>query len=320
MESRSTTARTLVAMEVYMGRSGEAERRKTQLAIIAGLLMVGITAIQFVAARFSLREQLTAADISALRFAGAGLIFLPILCTAGLTKLRALGWRRASILAALVGLPYPLLINWGLAHAPAAHAAALCPASIVFCSFVLSRLVFKDVVSRRRVIGIAAIIAGLLIFIFGSGPQATDAAFGDLLFVASGVMFSTYAILVRRWAVDPVTATAAVVLLSCLPLPLLHGLAPSGLSVASASEIGAQIVIQGFLAGAAATFLYTYAIRQLGPQIASLFMPCIPIATALTGMAVLGEMPTPVQLAAIVIMTMGMLLPVLQKSSDVARP
>jgi drug/metabolite transporter (DMT)-like permease len=294
------------------------ENQNTKRALIAGVMMIIITAIQFVAARFSLREHLTAADIASLRFAGAGVIFLPVIWRIGFGKLEALGWQRASALAVLVGLPYPMIINWGLTYAPAANAAALCPASIVFFSFVLSRIVFADTVSRLRIIGIAVIIVGLLLFVFHPGSEMGNTLFGDLLFTGSGIMFSGYAVLVRRWAVDPVTATAAVVLLSCLPLPLLHILAPSGLNTASGAEIGAQIVIQGFLAGAAAMFLYTYAVRQLGPQKASLFMPCVPIATALTGMIVLAEIPTPIQFIAIAIMTAGMILPVLRKSRNFA--
>lgn len=292
----------------------ELERRNTKLAVIAGLIMVIITAIQFVAARFSLRANLTAVDIASLRFAGAAVIFLPIILSVGVGNLKALGWRRASILTILVGLPYPLIINWGLSYAPAAHAAALCPASIVFFSFVLSRIVFKDKVSNARLVGIAVIIMGLLTFVFCSGIETGNTLFGDLLFTGSGIMFSAYAVLVRRWAVDPVTATAAIVLLSCLLLPFLHSFAASGLKAASAAEISTQIVIQGFLAGAAAMFLYTYAVSQLGPQIASLFMPCVPIATAVTGVVVLGEIPTFAQFLAITIMTAGMILPALQRS------
>ncbi|WP_245520501.1 hypothetical protein [Mesorhizobium sp. M4B.F.Ca.ET.215.01.1.1] len=44
----------------------------SRLAIIAGLTIIGIYAVQFVAARFSLREHLTATDMAGLRFAGAG--------------------------------------------------------------------------------------------------------------------------------------------------------------------------------------------------------------------------------------------------------
>ncbi|RAZ93021.1 EamA/RhaT family transporter [Mesorhizobium hawassense] len=278
----------------------------TRLAIVAGLTMIGIYAVQFVAARFSLREHLTATDLAALRFGGAGAVFVPIVWRGGLASMRALGWQRALILAALAGLPYPLIINWGLTHAPAAHAAALCPASIVFFSFLLSRIVFNDSPSRQRTIGVLAIIAGLSLFIAPARDGTGGVLFGDMLFIGSGLMFSTYAVLVRRWRADPVTATAAVVFLSCLPLPALYLFAPSHIHAAAATEIVSQIVIQGILAGAAAMFLYTYIVRQLGPQAASLFLPCIPIATVFVGMAVLGETPMTIQFAAIAIMAAGM--------------
>ncbi|GAU85870.1 DMT family transporter [Bosea sp. BIWAKO-01] len=284
------------------------------LAILAGAAFVAITTLQFVAARFSLREHLTAADIVSLRFLGAGLVFLPVLWTTGTGKLRALGWRRAALLALLAGLPYPLIINQGLTQAPAAHAAALSPASIVFFSFVLSRIAFKETVSGARLIGIGIIMAGLALFVFHAGLSAGDTWRGDLLFAGSGVMFSAYAVLARLWSVDAVTATIAVVLVSCLPLPLLHALAPSGLGAASLAEIITQVVVQGFLAGAAAIVLYTYVVRQLGPQPASLFMPCIPVTTVLTGMVVLGEIPTPPQFVAIAVITCGMVFPILRRA------
>jgi len=282
----------------------------------AGLAMVAITAVQFVAARFSLRAHLTSADIASLRFAGAGMVFVPILWRMGFAKMGELGWRRACVLALLVGFPYPLIINSGLVYAPASHAAAVCPASIVLFSFLLSRIVFKDPIPAVRIVGILMIIGGLLLFV---SPAARDKGdhllYGDALFTVSGIMFSAYSILLRRWSVDPLGATAAVAFLSCLPLPFVHLLAPTGLGAASAIEIGMQLVIQGLLAGSAAIFLYTYAVRQLGPQTASLFMPCIPITTALTGMVALGEIPMPRQFVAIALMTAGIALPWLTKQS-----
>src|SRR5205814_1477645 len=127
----------------------------TRLAIIAGLTMIGIYAVQFVAARFSLRDHLTVTDMAALRFAGAGAVFLPIVWRGGFARMKALGWRRALALAVLAGLPYPLIINWGLTYAPAVHGAALCPASIVFFSFALSLL--QERASHQRAIGVATI-------------------------------------------------------------------------------------------------------------------------------------------------------------------
>ncbi len=295
---------------MMLGKNASSKR----LAILAGLGVVAITTVQFVAARFSLREHLTAADIVSLRFVGAACVFLPVLWMYGATKLRALGWWKAGMLALLTGLPYPLIINQGLTHAPAAHAAALSPASVVFFSFLLSRVAFKDKISGARMIGIAAIIIGLLLFVFHAGVTTDDILRGDLLFAGSGIMFAAYAVLVRLWSVDAVTAATAVVLFSCLPLPLLHALAPSGLGAASIAEIATQLVIQGFLAGAVAIVLYTYVVRQLGPQPASLFMPCIPVTTAMAGMVVLGEVPTALQFVAVTAMVFGMAYPILQIS------
>jgi drug/metabolite transporter (DMT)-like permease len=275
-----------------------------RLAVVAGLTMIGIYAVQFVAARFSLRDHLTVTDMAALRFAGAGAVFLPIVWQRGFEQMKVLGWRRALALAVLAGLPYPLVINWGLTYAPAVHGAALCPASIVFFSFLLS--LFQERTSRQRTLGVATIIVGLLLFIVPARGSTREVLFGDLLFVGSGLMFSAYATLVRQWRIDPITATATVVLLSCLPLPFLTFLAPSGFHAAEGTEIISQMVIQGLLAGAAAMFLYTYIVGQLGSQAASLFMPGVPIATVLVGMAVLGETPTTIQFAAITIMAAGM--------------
>jgi drug/metabolite transporter (DMT)-like permease len=289
------------------GLADYSQQPNRKLALLAGLTMIAITAVQFVAARFSLRGDLTAIDIATLRFTGAGAVFLPIVWHTGFANLKALGWQRALTLALLVGLPYPMIINWGLTYAPATHAAALCPASIVSFSFLLSRFVFSERVSRAQIIFIAVLIAGLLLFISPTGNRQGDPLFGDLLFAGSGIMFSGYAILVRRWSVDSIVATAAVVLLSFMPLPVIYFFVPNGLDAAPITEILTQIVIQGFLAGAAAMFLYTYAVRQLGPQIASLFLPCVPIATAFTGMMVLGETPTVLQFASIAIMTTAMI-------------
>jgi drug/metabolite transporter (DMT)-like permease len=288
--------------------------RRRRLAILAGLAFVTITTVQFVAARFSLRAHLMPADIVNLRFSGGALAFLPLLRGIRVPRLCQLGWRKAAVLTLLTGLPYPLIINQGLALAPAAHAAALSPAVIVFFSFLFSRVVFRDRVSGVRLAGIATVIAGLLLFVVQSGVGDRQTLRGDLLFAVSGVMFAAYAVLVRLWSIDAVTATIAVVLFSCLPLPLLHILAPSGLASASLAEIATQFVIQGFLAGALASVLYTYAVRQLGPQPASLFMPCIPVTTAMAGIVVLGEVPTPPQVVAIVVITLGMIFPFLKRT------
>jgi len=287
------------------------QNKSQPLAILAGFGLVAITALQFTAARFSLREHLTAADIVILRFGGAAIAFMPIFWYTGLAKLRALGMRRAAVLALLAGLPYPLIINQGLSLAPASHAAALCPASIVLFTFLISRFLLGERAKNATIIGIGAIVAGLLLFVIPLNEVSQDTLVGDVLFVVSGALFALYGILLREWRVPPVTATGAVVLLSCLPLPLLHSFARSGIAMASPAEIAAQIVIQGFLAGAAAIVLFSFAATRLGPQAASLFLPWTPVATAVIEMVFLGEIPDAQRSLGIGTMMGGMLLPYL---------
>lgn len=81
------------------GMAFEDSASRRRLAILAGMAVVAITTVQFVAARFSLREHLTAADIVSLRFSGAALAFLPVFWRNGVPRLkqpaggRPLCWR-----------------------------------------------------------------------------------------------------------------------------------------------------------------------------------------------------------------------------------
>jgi drug/metabolite transporter (DMT)-like permease len=282
-------------------------------AAAAGIAMVAIYTVQFLAARFSLRENLTPMDITFLRFAGAGVVFAMVLMLRGTARIRELGWQKAITLTLLAGIPYPLVINWGLSYAPAAHAAALCPASIVCFSFVFSRIVLGESISRDRMVGIVCISAGLASFIVGDSASNGYTLFGDLLFVVSGMMFAAFAVLVRRWTIDPVAAGAVTVLLSCTVAPLLLFIAPTKIGASSTIEIVAQIFIQGILAGSLAMFLFTYIVAKLGPQSASLFMPCVPISTAIAGTFVLGEELTGEQMAAIALVAGGMSYPAIRR-------
>ena len=57
-----------------------------------------------------------------------------------------------------------------------------------------------------------------------------------------------------------------------------------------------------------ALFLYSRAIRTLGAESASLLMPLIPIVGALIAVPLLGEMPGPLPLAGMIVVTLGIAL------------
>src|SRR4029450_13982934 len=90
---------------------------------------VSIWAGWIVVARLGLRTSLAPADITAIRFAVAGLIFLPWLLRQGWGRDK-LGWGSFVLLAVGGGAPMVLLANVGLTYAPASHAGALFPGAM----------------------------------------------------------------------------------------------------------------------------------------------------------------------------------------------
>ncbi len=277
---------------------------------LAGVALVLIYSLQFVAARFSLQENITPTGLNVIRFFAAGALFVPYLIFgSGYSKAKELGFVRILILTILAGYPYLLVINTGIALTSAAYVATVGPGSIVLFSFFLSGLVLKTKFDAASIISTVLIIFGILLFLYNTLLVDGLSSAGALLFVLQGFMFSMYGVLIKRWNVDPVLGTAVVVLLSCVPALEASINGSLGLAGSTVLEIVLQIVIQGFLAGAAAVFLYNYLVQNLGPQRTSLFMPSVPIISTVAGYFYLNELLTPVQASGLVLMAIGMATP-----------
>ena len=66
-----------------------------------------------------------------------------------------------------------------------------------------------------------------------------------------------------------------------------------------------QLVAQGIFAGAGGTYLFTRAVVLLGAGRAAVFPSLVPGFTLLIGFLVLGEIPSPAQLAGLAIVLVG---------------
>lgn len=276
----------------------------------AGVALVAIYSLQFVAARYSLQENITPTGLTVIRFFAAGALFVPyILFGSGFSKAKELGFVRILILTLLAGYPYLMVINAGIALTSAAYVATIGPGSIVLFSFFLSGIILKNKLEAASLISTALIIFGILLFLYNTLFVDGLSSFGAMLFVLQGFMFSMYGVLIKRWNVDPVMGTAVVALMSCIPalVPAFSG--QLNLEAATTQEIVIQVVIQGFLAGAASVFLYNYLVQNLGPQRTSLFMPSVPIITTVAGYFFLNELLTSMQALGLIMMALGMATP-----------
>jgi drug/metabolite transporter (DMT)-like permease len=283
-------------------------RAHVALAIGAGVLAMLLYAGQFVASRWSIQRTLSVWDLGALRFSVAGTLMLVVLARRGVASAAGIGWRRAVVLGVTVGAPYTLIMFSGLSFAPASHGAVIIPGVTPVISALLAWRWLGQRPARAMLGGLALVVGGLVL-VSGSGAihgAAPMTWMGDLLFVVAAILWAAFTVLARRWHVDPVRGTAVVWVLSLAYLPFYLAIAGTRLLAAPRGEVVLQALYQGVGVAILALALYAWAIRVLGPAIASLFMPLTPIFGVLLAVPALGEIPTPVQGLGILAVSTGM--------------
>jgi hypothetical protein len=182
---------------------------------VLGLAAVSIWAGNIVVAGLGLRSSLTPWDISAIRFAVAGLVLLPYLARRGLA-LDRLGWIGVAALV-LGGVPTVLLANAGLLFAPASHAGALFPGVMPLMVTLLAAAFLKEAFTPQKQAGFALIATGVVAMVWGGGGTfGTEQNIGHLLFLGSALAFACYTVAMRRARLDALHAAAISAVASML--------------------------------------------------------------------------------------------------------
>jgi len=281
-----------------------ATSKSTSNGIAFGLVAAGIWGAWPVFSQLGLGQTLTAYDITALRFGISGLVLAPIILRCGTG---GLGWGRAIFLAVGAGVPYVLICVGGLAFAPAGHAGVITPSCMLICSTLGGWWVLGDRPTRQRIWAMAVMIAGVgLIGGQGFSGLGGEVWLGDMMFCVGGMLWASYTVAIRRWAVDSLHATALVSVLSmALYLPLYAIFNPGNLWTAPISEIAFQGVFQGLGAAILALLAYSRAVAILGAARGALFAALVPGIAVLLAVPLLGEHPSPEEWIGVVIVTAG---------------
>lgn len=279
--------------------------------IAFGLTAAAIWGAYLAMARAGVSAGLQSTDIAAIRFGVAGLVMLPWLLRHGVMGMAGMGLVKAGALALLAGPLFVLVGVGGYTFAPLAHGAVVQPAALTLGSVGLAMLVLGERPDRSRVIGVAVILAGLAVT---AGPGLMSGGvltpLGDLMFAAAGMLWAVFTVLNRRWNIAPLAATAAVSVLSAavyVPIYLL-AIGPDRLLAAPPATLAAQIVVQGLLSGVIAVIAFANANRLLGPGRAAIFPALVPAVAIALGVPITGELPTWLQLAGLVCVSLGLLV------------
>lgn len=288
-------------------------RRNFWLGCAAGLSCAVIWGVQAVVTRQGIKDGLTVADITVLRFLVAGILLLPVALRMRPPLAGRIGWKRMLLFACLVGTPYSLLIVGGLITAPAVHQAVIGPACIPLFAAVLARAIVGERIGRQKWIGLTLVIAGIVVFFHEAITRTSLPAGtwkGDLLFVAAAAMWSVFGLLTQRWGANALETSAATCVISLLTVPLWAFAMPMNMAHVPASAIVLQAVYQGAVVGAGALFLYARAVELLGSASAAIFLPLMPVVTALAAWQWLGEATTPNEVVGMAIVATGMMIAV----------
>ena len=215
-----------------------------------------------------------------------------------------------AVFAAIVigcGAPMVLLANAGLLFAPAAHGGALFPGVMPLMVAILAAIFLKEAFTAQKRVGCALIVLGAVGIVWGTGgTMGTVENVGHVLFLATGLAWACYTVAMRRARLEGLHAAAiAGVSSMVLYLPAYSYFAGDGLFKAPALDIALQAVVQGVLTAIVALMLYGRMVSILGATSGAAFVALTPLATALMGIPILDERPSPFEWIAIALISIG---------------
>lgn len=255
----------------------------------------------FVAGRF-LADSLSPLFAASLRFllASVALLVFLLLARVPLARPSPRQWLQLALLGFFGIFFYNLCFFYGLHYINASRASlivALNPAVIGLASWLL----FKERLSRAKVIGIAICIAGASLVIISRNPQLLasipDAWIGDLLIFGCVLGWGVYSLFSKdlNQTLGPVQTVTYSILLGTLMLWVTSAVRGE-LSIAALTSLGPaqwmSLMYLGVLGSALAYIGYYDGIRKIGATRSGVFIALNPLTAVILGALLLGEQLT----------------------------
>ncbi|MCY7388945.1 MAG: DMT family transporter [Burkholderiales bacterium] len=277
-----------------------------------GLFAISIWVGWILLTRYGVTTSLSPYDITALRFACAGILLSPVVYQKG-WGIQRVGLKTWLVIICCAGVPYVLIASSGLQFAPAAHAGALVPGTMPLWAALLAMFFLKEEITGVRKLGLMLIPVGIIIFV---GAGLTDFASGNwrghLMFLAAAITWASFTVAMRaagQSGFTPLHAAAVVSVVSALIyLPVYALFLPHRIMEASMGPIVIQTIYQGIFVSIISLFAYARAVSILGASLGSSFASLVPVLAMLTAITLLGEWPKASDYVGIAAITFGVFL------------
>jgi drug/metabolite transporter (DMT)-like permease len=292
------------------------------LGLLAALATVTIWAAFMLITRFAVQGSFTVEELLILRLVPGALLMVPIMLRLGVMPYGQ-PWPQAAILMVGASAVFPMVVSMGLTYAPASDGGALAPGMLPFWTALAAYLITGEVTAPRRRLGLAMILAGAMIVGLWQILAGTDdnAWKGHLMFLTGSGCFAIYSIIFRQSGLSPLHSLVIGLFWGTLLItPLLLATGNVNFATSSLNDIVVMIVLQSFIIGILAMFLFGYAVQLLGAAETAAFGALTPILALLGGVAFLGETVTALKVFGVILVAAGVFLAsgVLSKSQSVS--
>ncbi|BCL69563.1 membrane protein [Vibrio nigripulchritudo] len=255
-----------------------------------------ITLVLFIWTGFALSiraigsSPLATADVALIRFLVPVVLLLPFTARY-LDEIKQVKMTDM-IMILLGGVPFLFIASLGANYVPAAYVGTVLAGTPPFFVAVIGWLFFRNALSLKRVVSLALIMLGVAIMVVEQGMGISGEFLkGIAVLLCASTVWAVYTMSLKRSGLSPIAVTILISwcsLLITLAL-VLSGSVSSQFGNFSLSDALPFILVQGLCVGLFSTIGYSYAIRQLGSEQASIIGSLSPALTALAAVPVFGE-------------------------------
>lgn len=284
--------------------------RTRALGLVAALATVTIWAAFMLVTRFAVQGSFSVEELLILRLTPGALVMAPVMWRLGVMP-RGQSWPRAALLMVGASAVFPFVVSKGLAYAPASDGGALAPGMLPFWTALAAYALAGEIPGPRRRLGLAMILAGAMVVgLWQILAGADDGAWkGHLLFLTGSGFWAVYSVIFRQSGLSPLHGLVIGLFWGTLLVtPFLLATGNARFDAASLGDIAVMIVLQSFVIGILAMFLFGYAVQILGAAETAAFGALTPILALLGGVAFLGETVTPLKVFGVTLVAVGVFL------------
>ena len=269
-----------------------------KLGYLSMIVTLLIWAGFFLSLKSGANSDLTAADIAFTRFLVPALLLFPLVWRAR-KSIQSIPWYYLLGMFIGCGLPYLLVAGNAMHYVPVSHGSALVPGTLPLFVSGIAVMLFKQPLSKHRVVGLLCILVGIGIFL-GSSIQGFQwlQAKGHLMFLLASFMWAIFTICARVANLSALVSAGFISLISLISLLIMValGLLPSELARSAysswpAQELSVHLLVQGVGAGVISAFTYLYAIKCLGAERSAAFGSATPVVATVLAIPIFGEVP-----------------------------